>query len=128
MRKAERKDTKATIVKEKDLSFRQMSKHDVRNALTKKRIPFSNTVYGPYRMIPPEFLHTSGSRLIMYMFRKLKSMFGSVMGGMARREMLDKLHQQISGELQRQGERDFPRGSVRNRTIDGTKCQSTEQR
>ena len=42
--------------------------------------------------------------------------------------MLGKLHQQFSGEIQRQSGRDFPRGSVRNGIMDGTKCQSSEIR
>ena len=41
---------------------------------------------------------------------------------MTQQRELDKLHQQISAEIQRQSERDYPRGSVRNGIIDGTKC------
>jgi hypothetical protein len=36
------------------------------NALTEKRLPLSDNIHGPYKMIPPELLHTSGSGLIIY--------------------------------------------------------------
>ena len=78
-----------------------MSKHDVRNALTEKTIPLSDSIYGPYQIISPELLHTLGSGLIVYMFRSLTSLFGSGMDGMTKREMLDKLHKHVSRETQR---------------------------
>ena len=68
-------------------------------------------------MMPPELLHTSRSGLIMYMFPSLRSVLGTGKDDMDRREFLDKLHQHLSGEIQRQSERDFPRGSVRNGII-----------
>ena len=70
-------------------------------------------------MTSPELLYTSGSGLIMYMFKSLKSIIGSGKNGMDHRHMLDKLHQQILVEIQRQGERNFPCGSVRNGIIHG---------
>jgi hypothetical protein len=44
------------------------------------------------------------------------------------RDLIDKQHVLISNTIKRQSERDFPRGSVRNGLIDGTKCQSSEQK
>ena len=41
---------------------------------------------------------------------------------------LDSLHQTISGHIGHQSEKDYPRGSVRNGILDGTKCQSSERR
>jgi hypothetical protein len=48
------------------------------------------------------------------------------MGGGKDRDLIDKQHIQISNLIKRQIECDFPRGSMRNGLIDGTKCQSSE--
>jgi hypothetical protein len=74
------------------------------------------------KMMPPELLHTSGSGLIMYMFESLRDQ----MGGGKFRDLINKQHIQISNFIKRQSEHDFPRGSMRNGLIDGTKCQSSE--
>ena len=74
-------------------------------------------------MMPPELLHTSGSGLIMYMFKALALIVSDACSN-----ILDTLHQRISVDAQRQSETDFPRGSVCNGIIDGIKCQSTERR
>jgi hypothetical protein len=62
------------------------------------------------------------------MFLSLRSIFGTGKDGMDKRDLLDKLHQRLTGDIQRQSERDFPRGSARNGLLDGTKCQSNERR
>ena len=128
MRSAKRRKTKATTEAEKTRIYQLYSKHDIRNALTEKNLPLSDAVHGPYRMMPPELLHTSGSGLIMYMFSSLRSIFGNGKDGMDKRELLDKLHQRLSADIQRQSERDFPRGAARTGLLDGTKCQSNERR
>jgi hypothetical protein len=74
--------------------------------------------------MPPELLHTSGSGLIMYMFESLRDQ----MGGGKDRDLSDRQHILMSNLIKRQSERDFPRGSMRNGLIDGTKCQSSEQK
>jgi hypothetical protein len=74
-------------------------------------------------MMPPELLHTSGSGLIMYMFESLKDQ----MGDRKDRDLIDRHHILISNLIKRQRECNFPRGSLRNGLIDGTKCQSLEQ-
>jgi len=104
--------------------FRSISSYDIDNALLEKNIPLSDDVHGPYKMMPPELLHTSGSGLIMYMFESLRYL----MGGGRDRDAIDQLHIEISNHLKRQSERDFPRGSMRNGLIDGTKCQSSERK
>ena len=76
------------------------------NALMEKTIPLSDTIHGPYRMMPPELLHTLGSGLIMYMFLSLRSIFGTGKDGMDKRDLLNKLHQRLSGDIQRQRDRD----------------------
>ncbi len=75
-------------------------------------------------MMPPELLHTSGSGLIMYMFKSLRDQ----MGGGKDRDLIDKEHVRISNLIQRQSECDFPRGSMRNGLIDGMKYQSSERK
>jgi hypothetical protein len=48
--------------------YRSMSMYDIKNTLTERSLPLSDNIHGPYKMMPPELLHTSGSGLIMYMF------------------------------------------------------------
>ncbi len=50
------------------------------------------------------------------------------MGGEKDRDIIDKQLIQISSLTKRQSEQDFPRGSMRNGLIDGTKCQSSERK
>ena len=77
----------------------------IRNALTEKSLPLSDNLHGPYKMMPPELLHTSGSGLvIMYMFESCKDQ----MGGRKDRDLIDKQHVLISNLIKRQSERDFP--------------------
>ena len=98
--------------------------YDIRNALTEKILPLSDNIHGPYKMMPPELLHTSGSGLIMYMFESLRDQ----MGGRKDRDLIYRQHILIINLIKGQSERDFPRGSMRNGLIDGTKCQSSERK
>jgi hypothetical protein len=104
--------------------YRSMPMYDIRNALTDKSLPLYDNIHGPYKMKPPELLHTSGSGLIMYMFTSLRDQ----MGGGHDRDLIDKQHILISNLIKRQSEHDFPRRSMRNGLIDRTKCQSSEQK
>jgi len=70
------------------LRLKEMSRYDIKNALTKKYMPLSDNIHGPYCMMPPELLHTSGSGLITYMFESLQWQIG---GGKIRDDV-DKLH------------------------------------
>jgi hypothetical protein len=58
------------------------------------------------------------------MFKSLRQQLG---GGMDH-DFIDQRHIEISKFIQRQSERDFPRGSRRNGLIDGTKCKSSERK
>ena len=100
-----------------------MSKHDIDNALTHPDLPLSDLVHGPYKMTPPEMLHTSGSGLIKYIFLTLKARLADKW-----RNIIDKLHRKVSKNILRQSDNDFPDGSVCNGIADGTKLQSTEAR
>jgi hypothetical protein len=75
-------------------------------------------------MMPPELLHTSGSGLIMYMFESLRHH----LGGRIDQDYIDQEHIVVSNIIQRQSERNFPRGSMRHGLIDGTKIQSSERK
>ncbi len=81
-------------------------------------------MHGPFRMMPPELLHTSGSGLIIYMFESLRVQ----LGGGIHRDTIDQDHVAINTIIRQQSERDFPRASMQNGLIDGTKCQSSERK
>jgi hypothetical protein len=95
--------------------------YDIRNAFNGKSLSLSDNIHGPYKMMPPELLHTSGSGLIMYMFESLRGQ----MGGGKDRDLIDRQNILISNLIKRQSECDFPQGSMRNGLIDGTKWQSS---
>jgi hypothetical protein len=98
--------------------------YDIKNAFLERFIPLSDNVHGPFRMMPPELLHTSGSGLIMYMFESLRYHLG---GGIDR-DYNDQEHVVVNNMIKRQSERDFPRGLMQNSLIDGTKCQLSEHK
>jgi hypothetical protein len=98
--------------------------YDIRNTLTEKSLQLSDNIHGPYKMPPPELLHTSGSGLITYMFESLRDQIGVGKD----RDLIDRQHILISNLIKRQSERDFLGGSMKNGLIDGTKCQSSEQK
>ena len=56
---------------EKKSVFRNISKHDIENALTLPHMPLSNLIHGPFKMSPPELLHTSGTGIIKYIFQSM---------------------------------------------------------
>jgi hypothetical protein len=104
--------------------FKPMPRYDIDNALLDKYMPLSDHIHGPLKMMPSELLHTSGSGLIMYMFKSLRQQIG----GGKDRVFIDQEHVIISNIIKHQSEWDFPRGSMRNRLIDETKCQSSKRK
>ena len=50
------------------------------------------------------------------------------LGGGKDRDYIDQQHIVVSNIIKRQSEQDFPRGSMQNGLIDGTKCQSSERK
>ncbi len=84
--------------------YHSMFMYDIRNTLTEKSLPLSDNIHGPYKMMPPELLHTSGSGLFMYMFESLRDQ----MGGGKERDLIDTQNVLISNLIKRQSERDFP--------------------
>jgi hypothetical protein len=104
--------------------YKSISTYNINNALLNKNVPLSDNIHGPFKMMPPELLHASGSGLLMYIFESLRDQIG----GGRDRDFIDQQHIAISNVIKRQSERDFPRGSMRNGLIDGTKCQSSERK
>ena len=104
--------------------FKEISRYPITNALTKKYMPLSDIHHGPYFMMPPELLHTSGSGLIKYMFQSMQNYIGET----KLRNEIDKMHVRVLYDVKRQSDRDFPCGSMRNGIIDDTKCQSEERK
>jgi hypothetical protein len=99
--------------------FKSVSHYNIKNAFLQLFMPLSDNRHGPFRIMPPELFHMSGSGLIMYMFESLRLHLG---GGIDQ-YYIDQEHIVVSNIIQRQSEREFPRGSIRNGLIDGTKIQ-----
>jgi hypothetical protein len=104
--------------------FKSVSMYDIKNAFLERFIPLSDNVHGPFRMMPPELLHTSGRGLIVYMFKFLHYHLG---GGIDC-DYIDQEHIVVNNMIKRQSKRDFPHGLMWNGLIDGTKCQSSEHK
>ncbi len=102
--------------------FKSVLMYDIKNAFFERFIPLLDNVHGPFRMMPPELLHTSGSELIMYMFESLRYHLG---GGIDC-DYIDQDHVVVNNMKKRQSKRDFSLGLMQNGLIDGTKCQSSE--
>ena len=52
--------------------LKSVSRYDIKNALLHRYLPLSDDIHGPYKMMPPELLHTSGSGLMKYIFESLR--------------------------------------------------------
>jgi hypothetical protein len=104
--------------------FRSVSRYDINNAFLEKHLPLSDHVHGPFKTMPPKLLHTSSSGLIMYMFKLLRYQLGVGKN----HDYIDWKHVVVSNIIKCQNEPDFPPGSMHNGLIDGTKCQSLEQK
>ena len=98
--------------------------YNIKNAFLERFIPLSDNIHGPFRMMPPVLLHTSGSGLIIYMFKSLRYH----LGGGSNRDYIDQEHVVVKNMIKRQSKHDFPRGLMGNGLIDGTECQSIEQK
>ena len=106
------------------IRFKKISRHPIKNALTIKYMPLSDMHHGPSAMMPPELLHASRAGMVKYMFQSMQCQIGST----KLRDEIDKMHVRMLLDIQRQSDRDFPRGSMRNGIIDDTKCQAEERK
>ncbi len=68
--------------------FKSVSMYNIKNAFLERFILLSDNIHDPFRMMPPELLHTSGSGLKMYMFESLRYHLG---GGIDR-DYIDQEH------------------------------------
>ena len=66
--KIEMRDSKAVGL----LRYKQLSRHPIKNALTKKYMPLSDMHHGPSAMMPPKLLHTLMGGLLKYMFQSMQ--------------------------------------------------------
>ncbi len=118
------KRVKRDNVNEGRLLLKLMSRYDIKNALLRRYHSLSDNERGPYGMMPPESLHTSGSGLIKYMFESVRNQIGAGKD----RDDIDKQHVRICMAIKRQSKHDFPRDAMRNGLIDGMKCQAEERK
>jgi hypothetical protein len=72
----EAKRRKCVDIDERKNYFKSMLWYNIRVALLEKHLSLSDVIHGPFKMMPPELLHTSGSGLIMYMFESLCHQLG----------------------------------------------------
>jgi hypothetical protein len=93
--------------------FKSVSRYDIKNAFLEQFMLLSNNMHGPFRMMPPELLHTSGSGLSMYMFKSLHLQFGCGIDW----DYIDQEHVVVSNIIQKQSEHDFPLGLMHNGLI-----------
>ena len=71
MRQDQCQKARSVSDEEKKTMFRDLSKHDINNALTLPHMPLLDLKYGSYKMTPPGLLHTSVSGLVLYIFKSL---------------------------------------------------------
>ncbi len=96
--------------------FKLVSMYNIKNAFLVRSIPLLDNVHGPFRMMPPELLHTSGSGSIMLMFESLRYHLG---GGIDR-DYIDQDHVVVNNMIKRQSKHEFPCVLMRSGLIDGT--------
>jgi hypothetical protein len=84
-------------------------------------VPLGDNVYGLLGYTPSEMLNVSGTGLLKYMFECLEMLISFTRSTKQDRGTFDDLHRCMVRDAQRQSERDFPRMSIRNGMIDGTK-------
>jgi hypothetical protein len=104
--------------------FKSVWMYNIKNAFFEQFIPLSDNIHGPFRMLPPELLHTFGSGLIIFMFESLRFHLG---GGIDH-DYINQEHVVVNNMIKRQSKHDFPHGLMWNGLIDGTKCQSSERK
>ncbi len=79
-------------------------------------------------MTPPERLHTTSEGSTKYMIDSLRNTIGDVGDGKKLLTKIENLHHTLHFDYNRNSERDFPRGSVRNGALKNTLVSATEHR
>ncbi len=99
----------------------EVSKKAIKNAFD--NVPFGNLTYGLLGSVPAEMLHIGGTGILKYIFEYLDNLIA----GDNDKETFDDLHRHLVIDAQCQSERDFPRMSVCNGIMDGTKMCGSER-
>jgi hypothetical protein len=113
---------------EKKLLNSEFSKHCINNAFVDVNLPLSDSVYGIFRMTPPERLHVLGEGITVYMFDCLRNIIGDKGVGKTLMNDIERVHHNLNHRLRRNSERDFPRGSDRNGCLKNTLVNASERR
>ncbi len=103
-----------------------ISKYRINNAFD--HIPLADPSTGIYQITLPEVLHTFGNGLYSYFFQIIHDIFGINNSNKSKKEGIELLHNEVVFRLDRQSDRNFPRKSLRNGQLDGTKMGATERR
>ena len=106
-------------------TLQSISMHPIDNAFD--GVPLGGDEYGIMGRVPSEMLHVSGNGIIKYELRALNQLIGRGDSKQKEKESFDTLHQMLLVDAGRQSERDFPRMSLRNGALDGTKLTATER-
>ena len=99
--------------------------HPIDNAFD--GVPLGGDEYGIMGRVPSEMLHVSGNGIMKYELRALNQLIGRGDSKQKGKGLFDTLHQMLVIDAGRQSERDFPRMSLRNGALDGTKLTATER-
>jgi hypothetical protein len=113
---------------EKKVLNSDFSKHCINNAFVDDNLPLSDSVYGIFRMTPPERLHVLGEGITVYMFDCLRNIIGDKGVGKTLMNDIETVHHNLNHRLRRNSERDFPRGSDRNGCLKNTLVNASERR
>ncbi len=73
------------------LRFKQLSRHPIKNALTIKYMPLSDTNHGPSAVMPPELIHASMAGMLKYIFQSMQLYIGAT----KLRDEIDKIDCQM---------------------------------
>ena len=114
----------------KQAEWKKISKHDIVNAWMQNGVPLSDIVYGIYRMLPPELLHTTSEGITEYMLSSFKKTVNDMEkgGGKDVVEEIEKLHQQMHNSKRRNSERDIPLSASRCGLLKDTLVNAMERR
>ena len=104
--------------------LQSISKKDIKNCLSD--VPMADLLHSYLGITPSEMLHVLGSGIFPYMFEVASEIVGENKSKSKEKDALDTLHQMICHVGRRQSEKDFPRTSVRNGLLDGTKKTAKE--
>ena len=128
---AREKSEKAKSKTDKKQAWKDISKHDIVNAWMDVGVPLSDIVYGIYRMVPPELLHTTSEGITEYIiadFGKTLISRKYVKNGSEIAEEIEHVHQMMHSSKKRNSERDLPPSASRTGLLKNTLVNAVERR